>query len=359
MNDHENELPMLAGIAALIHWCEELLNILNGPLLLLGAGIALVDLLTDGALTVSAPILLYAWAISQALGIDTQLLGCFARARSAHAWARVGWLVLGVILGFAAWQAGDVFAVQQAQHLSEATALARLGVDPAVWLGWRAFLAVGLVALSGWTRYRRPAPVALADEREKLERELALEPLRQRLRMQQVGGFRSLAQTALQGAGVAQNALPLSAHFEASQDSQSPHTATQEGQQAALPDGAERLPIPTQPHQPPTGPGSPSVASKPATRQTAAAANVTPLRAPRPARQSRRVAARANARSGKRGTAEKRIRALLAADPTIEFAALVKQAKVSASTASKWLAVVEAERSSAEQQQRQESGYAQ
>ena len=347
MNDHENELLMLAGIAAFIHWCEELLNILNGPLLLLGAGIALVDLLTDGALTVSAPVLLFAWAISQALGIDTQLLGCFARARGAGGWPRVGWLVLGVILGFAAWQAGDVFAIQQAQGISESAALARLGVDPTLWLGWRAFLAVGLVALSGWTRYRRPAPVALADEREKLERELTLEPLRQRLRMQQVGGLRSLAQTALQGAGGVQNALPAPAHFEAESAPDSAHTATLAGNPGALPDEAERLPIPTQPQRPPTGPGSPSVASKPATRQTAAAANVTPLRAPRPARQSRRVAARANARSGKRGTAEKRIRALLAADPAIEFAALVKQAKVSESTASKWLAVVEAERSRA------------
>src|SRR5487761_239279 len=131
----DDELPMLAGIASIIHWVEELLNIVNGPLLMLGAGIALVDLLTDGALTLSAPVLLFAWAISQALGIDTQLLGCFARARTAQRWARVGWLALGLVLGFAAWQAGDVFAVQQAQHISEAAALAQLGVSVSLWLG--------------------------------------------------------------------------------------------------------------------------------------------------------------------------------------------------------------------------------
>lgn len=310
MNTHETELPLLAGIAAFIHWGEELLGILNGPILLLGAGIALVDLLTDGALTVGAPILLFAWACSQALGIDTQLLGCFARARSSSSWARVGWLLLGVILGYAAWQAGYVFSVQQSLHISESAALAQLGMPSGVWLGWRAFLAVGLVALSGWTRYRKPAHVALSldEERARLERELTLEPMRQQLRAQHVGGIRALAQTALQGRS--QGDLPA----------------------------------------PPTGPGSPAAASpalggsNPRRSTGSAAANVTRLPAPRAPRQTRRAAAQANARSGKRGTAEQRVRAILAQEPGISFDALVTRAEVSRSTASKYLALVESER---------------
>lgn len=195
----ERELPMLAAIAGFLRWIEELLNILNGPILMFGAGIALVDLLTDGALTVSMPELLYAWAISQALGIDTQLLGCFARARLATGWRLVGWLILGVVLGFAAWQAGYVFAVQQSEHITESQALAQLHMSPALWLGWRTFLAVGLVALSGWTRYIAPnaGDVAL-DERERLARELELEPMRAELRARKALGWRGVA-TALGG----------------------------------------------------------------------------------------------------------------------------------------------------------------
>lgn len=193
----ERELPMLAGIARMFHWFEELLNILNGPILMFGAGIALVDLLTDGALTASAPIFVLAWALSQALGIDTQLLGCFARARMAlSGWRRAGWLILGAVLGYAAWQAGYVYAVQQSEHISESAALARLGMSPALWLGWRAFLAVGLVALSGWTRYIAPAPATLEGERERLARELELAPMRAEVLRRKAAGWRSVAASA-------------------------------------------------------------------------------------------------------------------------------------------------------------------
>lgn len=342
--DQERELPMLAGIAGFLRWCEELLNILNGPILLFGAGVALVDLLTDGALTVTIPALLFAWAISQALGIDTQLLGAFVRASRARGWSLVGWLALGGILGFAAWQAGDVFAIQQAQHISESAALAQLHMDPALWLGWRAFLAVGLVALSGWTRYRKPARVAISldEERAALERELMLTPMRQQLLAQRVGGFRAIAQTALQGAGGAQNALVASAAIAPHLDTVSPLTATPEGQQTALREGAVSSDLPT---RPPTGPGSPLLGSNPRKATSkGAAANVTRLPAPRAPRQSRRTAAQANARSGKRGTAEARIRAILAQEPSISFDELVTRAKVSRSTASKYVALVESER---------------
>lgn len=196
--EHEEELPALAGIASFFHWFEELLNILNGPLLMFGAGIALVDLLTDGRLTATSDVLLYAWAVSQALGIDTQLLGCFARARMRRGWAMAGWLGLGVLLGYAAWQAGYVFATQQAQHITERAALAQLNIDPTIWLGWRSFLAVGLVALSGWTRYRRPKP-SYSSEAEKLRQELALQPLRAQLAARKVLGLRGVAEAALRG----------------------------------------------------------------------------------------------------------------------------------------------------------------
>jgi hypothetical protein len=54
------ELPFLAGIAGLLRWLEELANIVSGPLLTAGLAIALIDLLTDGALLTTQPWLLYA-----------------------------------------------------------------------------------------------------------------------------------------------------------------------------------------------------------------------------------------------------------------------------------------------------------
>jgi hypothetical protein len=154
----EHRMPGLAALAGFFRWVEELLTILNGPLLMFGGGIALVDLLTDGALTTSDHTLLFAWAISQAVGVDTQVLGTFARLRESYEQRKLGavagWLVLGIVLCLFAGQAGYVFAIQQSEHVSEHTALRMLQIDPLWWYGERAALAVGLIALSGLTRYR-------------------------------------------------------------------------------------------------------------------------------------------------------------------------------------------------------------
>ena len=88
----EPELPLLGGLAALLRWLEELANLISGPMLALGLGISLVDLLTDGKLITTIPVLLYAWAISQAVGVDTQLVANWDKARlslRAHDWAGV------------------------------------------------------------------------------------------------------------------------------------------------------------------------------------------------------------------------------------------------------------------------------
>jgi hypothetical protein len=62
----------------------------------------------------------------------------------------------------------------------------------------RAALSVLLVCLSGWTRYHPPSKAqTLARERVTLEQELALAPLRQRLRRQQAIGFASLARSSV------------------------------------------------------------------------------------------------------------------------------------------------------------------
>lgn len=124
-------------------------------------------------------------------------------------------------------------------------------------------------------------------------------------------------------------------------------TAPSDGQEAAPPAEADTAPIPTEPpsgDRPPTGPGSPLVASKPGHKTTTRPAVLRLPAPPRERRQDKRTAARANARSGKRGTAEQRIRAALASVPDMPFDELVKRTGVSESTASKWLAVINAER---------------
>ena len=190
---------MLGAIAGFFHWVEELLNILNGPLLMFGGGVALVDLLTDGALTTSAQWLLYAWAISQALGVDTQLLGCFARGRAAVERGKLGpvfgWIILGLILALFAGQSMYVFAIQQSEHLSEGLALGMLRIDPLWWYGERAALAVGLIALSGWTRYRAPSVAMDPSVRvAQLEGEARIAAAEAELRRQRAVGWKALIQ---------------------------------------------------------------------------------------------------------------------------------------------------------------------
>jgi len=75
---HEPNLWGLGVLAIALHWCEELLSTLNGIALMLGAGVATVDLLTDGALSHLSVLFVFAWAVSQAVGIEVQLLGSFA-----------------------------------------------------------------------------------------------------------------------------------------------------------------------------------------------------------------------------------------------------------------------------------------
>ena len=234
------ELPMLAGIAAFIRWVEELANLVSGPLLTLGLGIALVDLLTDGSLLARVPALLYAWAITQAVGVDAQLVAMWDKAhialRERRYWALVGLVVLGLVLAYVAWIAAQVFALQESEGLTAAAALARLGMDSAVWLVQRTALSVTLVCLAGWTRYHPPAPnVALEAEaeRNRLEADLLLEPLRAQKRAMQVRGLRSVALSAM-------------------------------GKDIPAPSEATPAPLQTRttpsdaPERPPTGPGTPA-----------------------------------------------------------------------------------------------------
>jgi hypothetical protein len=206
LHEHEQELPVLAGIAVCLRWLEELVVLLSGPLLMAGLGIGLVALLSDGQLLVTAPWLVYAWAISQTVGVDGQLVGAWYRVSVAVARRRVGvavaFILLGLLLAYVAYIAALVFATQQAYHLSTAQALARLGMDATAWLWQRSAVSVLLVCLSGYLRYRAPRQrqQSLAARKQAIQEAMELSALKQQQRVQQAQGAIGLLRSAVQAA---------------------------------------------------------------------------------------------------------------------------------------------------------------
>src|SRR5215469_6204793 len=204
--DYEAELPLLGWIAGLLRWLEELIVLVSGPLLMAGLGIGLVALLSDGALLLTAPWLLYAWAISQTVGVDGQLVGAWYRVSVAigrRRWgAALAFVALGVLLAYVAYVAALVFATQQTYGLTTAHALARLGMNSISWLWQRSGVSVLLVCLSGYLRYRAPRKQVLSLEERKraIEEQMELDALRAKQRTQQaqgaVGLLRGVAQAA-------------------------------------------------------------------------------------------------------------------------------------------------------------------
>ena len=200
----ERELPMLAGIGAIVTWFEDLLNILSGPVITAGLVIALVALLTDGDLLVKVPAMLYIWSVSMALGLDAQFVGSaakMARAARQRKWlAVVGYGVLCAALGYVGYIASNVFATQEAEGITTAQALQHLGMDGSTWILQRSLLAVVLVFLSGYLRYVAPGKnvaASVAEEAERLRAEIELAPLRAQAQAAKIRNARGAVMTAL------------------------------------------------------------------------------------------------------------------------------------------------------------------
>lgn len=249
----ESELWGLAWIGQFIHWFEELFATLAGPVLTLGLALALIDLLTGGKLLADNPNLLWVWSASQAIGLDAQLVGSAAKLGSAWRgkrwWSAVGWTLLVIPLAYVAYEASAVFAIQQADGLTTLQALEHLGMDAATWILQRSILAVVLVVLSGLLRYVAPKKAALNlnEEKRKLQEQLELEPLRQQLRAQQVGGLRSVIQTAIEG----EKATPAPSQNPARSSAMPPALATAQPIAAPSLQGAYAHPTTPLPDQAP------------------------------------------------------------------------------------------------------------
>lgn len=212
--EQDHELPMLAGIANGFHWIEELLVILSGPLLTAGLFIGLVDLLSDGALILNAPWMLFAWAVAQAVGADGQLIGAWARVGKAgrrQDWgALVGFLLLGFVLIYIAFVSALVFAFQETYHISTYQALAKLGMDTVSWLWQRTAVSVGLVALSGLLRYTAPKkaiPASLEDQKRAIQDKMELDALKRQAKGQGLQGWVGVVKGAAQAAQAKEEVL--------------------------------------------------------------------------------------------------------------------------------------------------------
>ena len=326
---NQRELPLLAGIGAFVTWCEELLAILSGPILTAGLAIALVDLLSDGALLAHVPFLLWVWAASQAVGLDAQFIGSAAKLaraiRRRAIWPAIGYIILCAALGYVGFLASNVFATQEANGISTAVALARLGMDSTSWILQRSLLAVALVFLSGFLRYVAPAQnVALSaeEERERLEADLLLEPLRQQKRALQLRGARG-ALDALRGKETPSSAeTPPASSGEATGPSE---------------------PSETPPDRGPTGPGSPTKKPRQVEPVLTPAANVVPMQATRRRKTRRKVASNRAAR----GSVEPAVRAVFT--PGMGTGELMRLSGVSKAAASKWRGILQAEADAAQQ----------
>src|SRR5260370_25984115 len=204
--EHNRELPLLGGIAACLRWLEELVVLLSGPMLTLGLGIGLVALLSDGALLVSTPGLLYVWAVAQTVGVDGQLVGMWYRVSVALSRKRHGGAVafglLGLLLAYVGYVAALVFAYQQAYGLSTVQALAKLGMSSTSWLWQRAAVSGFLVCLAGDLRYRAPrkGTATLEEQKRAIQQQMELAALKQQQRVQQAQGAIGLMRGAVEAA---------------------------------------------------------------------------------------------------------------------------------------------------------------
>lgn len=197
-----HDLPLLGAIAGFLRWIEELTVLLSVPLLTLGLGISLVDLLTGGTLLQSTPWLAYLWAISQAVGIEGQLAGAAYNIRNAFTkrafFAMGGYVCLTISLAYVAFLAAQAFTLHESGNLNVSTALSLIGIDSVSWAWQRAIIAVALVVLGSLLRYR-PMKIQAADEAQRLREQIELAPLRAQAQAAKVMGARAVVRAAVKG----------------------------------------------------------------------------------------------------------------------------------------------------------------
>lgn len=149
-NGQHVEFASLAKLEYGLQWFENLIHILAPRLLIVGFVFSMVDLLTRGNL-LNNGVMVYTWAIIQAMAIDATLPNMWRLA-----WLRFDekrWFAGGVLLIVAIALAGVVLAALSIQFLQQSTGanldrtMASLGIDPSLLSYVRSIAVVALAAI--------------------------------------------------------------------------------------------------------------------------------------------------------------------------------------------------------------------
>lgn len=164
---------------------EDVLHIISGPFLAIGALIATSYIFTDGAIGRAGAIgtaLIIFWSITQAVGLDFQVLSLGYRsvnaARAGKWGAFSGMVLLAAVLGFVGVQTHAIFGYVSSNGATINVALHAMGIDQRILLWERAGLSFLLTFISGALRPARrvkeqPAPDLSPTALQTLQDQLA------------------------------------------------------------------------------------------------------------------------------------------------------------------------------------------
>jgi hypothetical protein len=185
MNTHNETLEkVLRGLATAIRFVEDLNGILSSVFISLALILAVMSLITGGALLQAVPWSLWIWAGALAVGVEATLVSAFDRTHQAWIEARklaaAAWATLGIMLAIVSFCAVTAFTLSQSLHIDEATALRMMGLSPLAFDLGRSLITVLLACIAGLARPRKK-PVTHQDRMRELQEAIAIEPLKQQL----------------------------------------------------------------------------------------------------------------------------------------------------------------------------------
>lgn len=150
VNGQHVEFESLAHIEYGLQWFENLIHILAPRLLIVGFVLSMVDLLTRGGL-LNNGVMVYAWAIIQAMAIDATLPNmwrlAWLRFDEGRGWAGATLLVVAIALAGVVLAALSIQFLQQSTGANLDTTMARLGINPDMLSYVRSIAVVALAAI--------------------------------------------------------------------------------------------------------------------------------------------------------------------------------------------------------------------
>ena len=189
--EHERLETVLRGLATGIRFIEDLNGILSSVFISLALILAVISLITGGALLQAVPWTLWIWAGALAVGVEATLVSAFDKAHQAwmeqHGLIASAWAGLGVMLAIVGFVAVAAFTVQQSLHINEAEALRMMGLSPLGFDLGRSFITVLLACIAGLARPRKQV-VTHEDRKRELREAIEIEPLRRQLESLRTGG---------------------------------------------------------------------------------------------------------------------------------------------------------------------------